>query len=53
MDSRQALIGMSAMGVAASLNLNDLLRAQSVEPDTQITAARYAHMSDGERHEML
>jgi len=46
---------MTAMGVAGSLNLNDLLRAQSSVPETKFSsaAARYAHLSDGERHELL
>jgi hypothetical protein len=53
MDRRQILVGMTAMGVAGSLNLNELLRAQNVASATKNTAARYAHMSDGERKELL
>ena len=45
------------MGVAGSLNLNELLTAQSTEPAIKNAsakyAARYAHLSDGERHELL
>jgi hypothetical protein len=53
MDRRQVLIGMTAMGVAGSLNLNEMLSAQSGESATPNAAARYAHMSDGERRELL
>jgi hypothetical protein len=44
---------MAAMGVAGSLNLNELLHAQSSEPSTISPAARYAHLSGGGRQELL
>jgi hypothetical protein len=53
MDRRQVLAGMTAMGVVGSLNLHELLKAQSVESTNKNAAARFAHMSDGERQEML
>lgn len=53
MDRRQVLAGMTAMGVVGSLNLNALLNAQSVESTTKNAAARFAHMSDGERQGIL
>lgn len=53
MDRRQVLVGMTAIGVAGSLNLSDTLRAQSIESATNNPPARYAHMSDGERRELL
>ena len=57
MDRRQVLVGMTAMGVARSLNLDNLLSAQSIEPETKCKTAtrafRYAHMSNGEQRALL
>jgi hypothetical protein len=53
MDRRQVLIGLTATGVAGSLNLNELLSSQSGASATKNAAARYSHMSDGERRELL
>jgi len=53
MDRRQVLVGMTAMGVAGSLNLNELRSAQSGESATQNPTARYAYLSNGERPGML
>jgi YD repeat-containing protein len=53
MDRRQVLVGMTAMGVAGSLNLNDPLRAQSIDPAAPAIPAKYAHAYDSERRELL
>jgi hypothetical protein len=53
MDRRQVLVGITAIGLAGSLNLIDTLRAQSIESATNNPPARYAHMSDGERRALL
>jgi len=37
MDRRQVLVGMTAMGVAGSLNLDNLLNAQCTEPASKST----------------
>jgi hypothetical protein len=37
MDRRQVLVGMTAMGVAGSLNLNDLLSAQCMNSAPMVT----------------
>jgi len=57
MDRRQVLVGMTAMGVVGSLNLNDLLSAQCMEPATKSTirtaSVKYAHLSNGEQRALL
>jgi YD repeat-containing protein len=57
MDRRQVLVGMTAMGVVGSLNLNDLVSAQCMEPATKSTirtaSVKYAHLSNGEQRALL
>jgi hypothetical protein len=57
MDRRQVLVGMTAMGVAGSLNLDNLLNAQCTEPASKSTiptaSIRYAHLSNGEQRALL
>jgi YD repeat-containing protein len=53
MDRRQVIVRMTVMGVAGSLNLNNLLSAQSIDGVTQNIPARFAHWYDSERRELL